>query len=352
MNGRIIKRNINETGGFIPLGRAGENKFRAIGIDVLGWADEATECRIIYSRPDGITYPAEITCQFDFLIWTPSAYDMEIPGEGQIEVRAYRGEKIGKSAIFKTKIEESMQAIETVAGIARPDWVDDIIDKVVISDMEQTEASTESGGKNIFTITLTNGESSSFEIRNGAQGEKGDTGVKGDKGDKGDKGADGYTPLRGVDYWTEDDKEETVTTVLEEAESSMDAKLGSYVKKADFSQAKGIRMTSSVSSTGTTYTPAIVKATTSEIKGFYGDYKPIVPSNLECAVDFANAKLGMASKAYVDNALGRYADWESVDGIIAERDEIISQIQTRLGDIDAAFNELHTYAQALIGGGA
>ncbi len=238
MNGRIIKRNINETGGFIPLGRAGENKFRAIGIDVLGWADEDTECRIIYSRPDGITYPAEITCQFNFLIWTPSAYDMEIPGEGQIEVRAYLGEKIGKSAIFKTKIEESMQAIETVAGIARPDWIDDIIDKVVISDMDQTEASTESGGKNVFTVTLTNGESSSFEVRNGAKGDKGDTGEKGDKGDKGDtgpqgiqgirgekgdtgaqgpqgergdtgaKGSDGYTPIRGTDYWTEEDKAE------------------------------------------------------------------------------------------------------------------------------------------------
>lgn len=45
----------------------------------------------------------------------------------------------------------------------------------------------------------------------GDKGDKGDTGEtgaqgeKGDKGDKGDPGDDGYTPVRGVDYWTSAD---------------------------------------------------------------------------------------------------------------------------------------------------
>ena len=45
----------------------------------------------------------------------------------------------------------------------------------------------------------------------GAKGDKGDTGAtgaagaKGDKGDTGATGADGKTPVRGTDYWTEDD---------------------------------------------------------------------------------------------------------------------------------------------------
>lgn len=38
---------------------------------------------------------------------------------------------------------------------------------------------------------------------NGAPGAKGD---KGDTGDKGEPGADGYTPVRGTDYWTDADK--------------------------------------------------------------------------------------------------------------------------------------------------
>ena len=45
----------------------------------------------------------------------------------------------------------------------------------------------------------------------GEKGDKGDTGaqgIQGVKGDKGDKGADGYTPVRGEDYWTEADKAE------------------------------------------------------------------------------------------------------------------------------------------------
>lgn len=38
--------------------------------------------------------------------------------------------------------------------------------------------------------------------------------IKGDKGDKGDTGDAGYTPQRGVDYWTDEDKTEIVNSVL------------------------------------------------------------------------------------------------------------------------------------------
>lgn len=243
---RIKQININDDYAFIKLGKAGENMFRALQIHLTDGIDEDAECRIIYSRPDGITYPVEITRKDNLIIWSPDAYDTEIPGEGYIEVRIYQGDVIGKSAIFKVEIDESLQADFSDPGIARPDWVDDIIDKVTISGMEQTEASTESGGINIFTVTLTNGESASFEVRNGAKGEKGDTGAKGEKGDKGDKGdtgetgpqgeqgekgdkgdkgeqgergkdgADGYTPRRGIDYWTEEDKAE-IKAYVEEA---------------------------------------------------------------------------------------------------------------------------------------
>lgn len=48
-------------------------------------------------------------------------------------------------------------------------------------------------------------------IKDGEKGEKGDKGDKGDQGIQGVQGAkgdDGYTPQKGVDYWTEGDKEE------------------------------------------------------------------------------------------------------------------------------------------------
>ena len=51
----------------------------------------------------------------------------------------------------------------------------------------------------------------------GEQGPKGDTGEQGPKGDTGDPGVngnDGVSPVRGVDYWTEADKQEIINAVL------------------------------------------------------------------------------------------------------------------------------------------
>ena len=42
----------------------------------------------------------------------------------------------------------------------------------------------------------------------GLQGEQGIQGVQGIQGQQGEKGNDGYTPVRGTDYWTEADKAE------------------------------------------------------------------------------------------------------------------------------------------------
>ena len=47
----------------------------------------------------------------------------------------------------------------------------------------------------------------------GPQGPKGDTGPAGPKGDKGDKGDN--TPVKGIDYWTSEDKQEIVQDVLD-----------------------------------------------------------------------------------------------------------------------------------------
>ena len=51
----------------------------------------------------------------------------------------------------------------------------------------------------------------------GPQGPKGDTGPAGPKGDTGDvgpAGPAGYTPVKGTDYFTEEDKTEMVNAVL------------------------------------------------------------------------------------------------------------------------------------------
>lgn len=46
-------------------------------------------------------------------------------------------------------------------------------------------------------------------------GGKGDTGPQGPAGPKGDTGAAGHTPVRGTDYWTDEDKDEIIQAVID-----------------------------------------------------------------------------------------------------------------------------------------
>ena len=64
---------------------------------------------------------------------------------------------------------------------------------VGIKSVAQTTTSSSDGGNNVITVTKTDNTTSTFTVKNGS---------KGSQGDKGD------TPVKGVDYWTEEDKEE------------------------------------------------------------------------------------------------------------------------------------------------
>lgn len=68
-------------------------------------------------------------------------------------------------------------------------------------------------GDGIFTLLLSDGSETSA-----VQTIKGDKGDKGNHGDKGDPGADGYTPVKGTDYWTADD--------ISEIQSYIDTQIG------------------------------------------------------------------------------------------------------------------------------
>lgn len=66
-------------------------------------------------------------------------------------------------------------------------------DGVGIEKLEQVTTATSSGGVNVWRMTLTNGEQYDFNVRNGAKGD---------------------TPVKGTDYWTEDDRQSIVAAVL------------------------------------------------------------------------------------------------------------------------------------------
>jgi hypothetical protein len=56
---------------------------------------------------------------------------------------------------------------------------------VGVRSITQTSTSTESGGVNVITCILTDDTISTFEVRNGARGAQGEQGEKGEKGDSG-----------------------------------------------------------------------------------------------------------------------------------------------------------------------
>ena len=74
---------------------------------------------------------------------------------------------------------------------------------------------------NDYTLTIKFTDGTSYTTPS-IRGEKGDTGSKGAKGEKGDQGeqgpagADGYTPVKGTDYFTDEDKEEMVESMFAE----------------------------------------------------------------------------------------------------------------------------------------
>ena len=65
-----------------------------------------------------------------------------------------------------------------------------------------------SGLVDTYTITFTNGTSTTFQVTNGQNGQPGANGQDGRDGTDGvdgQDGQDGYTPVRGTDYWTSSD---------------------------------------------------------------------------------------------------------------------------------------------------
>ena len=71
-------------------------------------------------------------------------------------------------------------------------------------------------GKSAYEIACENGfKGTPTEWLASLKGDKGDKGDRGEQGEKGNAGNDGYTPERGVDYWTDTDKAEIKTYVDE-----------------------------------------------------------------------------------------------------------------------------------------
>lgn len=82
-------------------------------------------------------------------------------------------------------------------------------DGVGITSVEQTVTSTEDGGDNKITVTLSNGESIVFNVKNGSKGSTGEDGPEGPQGPAGKPSA--IQVILAADGWDEAELTQTVT---------------------------------------------------------------------------------------------------------------------------------------------
>lgn len=169
-------------------------------------------------------------------IGTADPYDIYIYGEtsgwvnnGPLQgAQGPQGEK-GDAFTYEDFTEEQLAALKGEKGDTgeQGEKGSDGAAGVGIASVKQTTTSSADGGSNVITVTLEDGLTSTFTVKNGSKGSKGDTGPQGEQGEQGKPGADGadgYTPVKGVDYFTDAEKQE----LAQEAAEMVDTFSGSY----------------------------------------------------------------------------------------------------------------------------
>lgn len=187
-------------GGYILLGRCGENLARTVEIDVSEYLVEypGAVVTLLHRRhgESGI-YPVAAELRDGCLVWQPTSADTAIVGDGEAEVRVTVNGVLAKSKILSTVVDKSLTGQETDAPEPGMDWVDKIttaIDSVKNMKAEAESvaygepATAEYDGK---TGTMRFGIPEGRPGRDGTDGKDGAPGAKGDKGDTGDPGGQG-----------------------------------------------------------------------------------------------------------------------------------------------------------------
>ncbi len=118
----------------VKLGRQGENLTQQVQIDASAWLELLPGCQLVIAalrNGDSAVYLPEITTNDAGLItWPITDVDTARAGWGRAEVRAMLGEKIKKSAVFRTRVEPSLEGGGEAAEPGAPSWVQAILQSV------------------------------------------------------------------------------------------------------------------------------------------------------------------------------------------------------------------------------
>jgi hypothetical protein len=199
-------------GGYILLGRCGENLARTVEIDVSEYLVEypGAVVTLLHRRhgESGI-YPVAAELRDGCLVWQPTSADTAIAGSGEAEVRVTVNGVLAKSKILSTMVDKSLTGQETEAPEPGMDWVDKITNAIGNAQNMKAEAESVAYGEPATaeydgkTGTMHFGIPEGKPGKDGTDGKDGAAGAKGDKGDpgtqgpKGDPGEKGETGAQG-----------------------------------------------------------------------------------------------------------------------------------------------------------
>lgn len=187
-------------GGYILLGRCGENLARTVEIDVSEYLKEypGAVVTLLHRRhgESGI-YPVAAELRDGCLVWQPTSADTAIVGDGEAEVRVTVDGVLAKSKILSTMVDKSLTGQETDVPEPGMDWVDKIT--TAIGSVQNMKAEAESVAYGEPATAEYDGKTGTMHFgipegrpgRDGTDGKDGAPGAKGDKGDTGDPGGQG-----------------------------------------------------------------------------------------------------------------------------------------------------------------
>lgn len=139
----------------------------------------------------------------------------EVNSKGELIIILSNDITLNLGSVMGPKGDEGEQGIQGPQGPQGPQGAQGDKGEAGADGISITEVEISSEGNLI--ISFSNGEHNEIGRivgEKGEQGIQGDQGIQGEQGQQGIQGEPGYTPQRGVDYYTDADKQEMIAAVL------------------------------------------------------------------------------------------------------------------------------------------
>ena len=143
----------------VKLGRQGEHLTQQVQIDCSAWLGTGSQligCQLLIAaiRPgENTVYLPTVSVADGVITWDIQEQDTAKGGWGRGEVRAMLDGKIKKSAVFRTRVEPSLEGSGS-APITPPDWVQEILDSVAAAQTAAEQAAASAAQAELNTRGL------------------------------------------------------------------------------------------------------------------------------------------------------------------------------------------------------